>query len=467
MITLGFGELRAVNALTVGFVYLITILVLATSWGLAESIAASVTATTCLNFFFLPPVGTFTIAEPENWVALLTFLLTSLVASQLSDRAKRRAVEATLRRIEVERLYELSQAIMLMDVRQPAGSQIAGEIGRIYGLPWVAIYEKHDGAIHCSGSGDVLRTFDLFLKQVAAGPAGTYRNELAEVLIAPVTLAGQAIGSIGMKGGSMSEPATQALANLVAIVLENARSRDAALRAEATQQSEEFKSTLLDGLAHEFQTPLTAMKAATSGLLTSNAFDTRQQQELLTIIDQEADHLSGLVTEAIQLARIEAGKLELNKTLCSPGKLIEAALARMDPVLEERLVETDIGDSLPEIWLDADLVQLALRQLIDNAIKYSPPGSAVRISARAQGEAVAIGVHNSGAPLSTPDKLRVFDKFYRGATAQPRVAGTGMGLPIARGIVQKHGGDIHVESAPGAGTEFVIVIPMADREVRT
>src|SRR3989442_6868275 len=154
-VTAIFKEIAVINATTVGFAYLITILVIADSWGFAESILASVAATICFNYFFLPPVGTWAIADPENWVALFAFVISSLIASQLSNRARRRTAEAGTRRIEMERLYALSRSIMLMNGEQPIGGRIADELARICEIPTVAIYDRAGDIVYRSGSDGI------------------------------------------------------------------------------------------------------------------------------------------------------------------------------------------------------------------------------------------------------------------------------------------------------------------------
>ncbi|HYR84599.1 MAG TPA: ATP-binding protein [Terriglobia bacterium] len=458
LVTFVFQTISVVNATTVGFAYLITILLVAASWGLSESVVASVTATICFSYFFLPPVGALTIADPENWVALLTFLISSLIASQLSDRAKRRTIEAKTRQVEMERLYALSRSIMMVDPDEPIGNRIAVELARICEIPGVAIYDRNREAVYAGGQEETMQ-LQTKLKETAL-TASQWKDEQTGTVFAPISLGGQCIGSVALYGGELSDTALHALLNLIAISLENARSREIATRAQAARQSEEFKSTLLDGLAHEFKTPLTSIKAATSALLASNIWDEGQRQELLTIVDQEAERLSHLVTEATHLARVEAGKIQLHRELHSVHSLVEGALEQMEPRRDERSVQLAILRDLPPILIDLELMQLALRQLIDNAIKYSPQRSAIRVSAELAGGNLLIAVHNWGEVLSKAEQARIFDKFYRGANVRNQVAGTGMGLSIAREILLAHGGDIRLESSADRGTQFLLTMPV-------
>jgi len=457
LITLVFRMFAILNATTVGFAYLIAILVVAAWWGITEAVVASVIATICFNYFFLPPVGTWAIADPENWVALFAFLVSSLIASDLSNRARRRTAEANARKMEMERLYALSRAILAMESNQPIGDRIASELARICEIPAVAIYDRTSDLVHRSGLGE-LPEVEARLRQIAQTGSPS-KDDRTGTIFAPINLGGNSIGSIAIRGAELSNTALHALLNLIAISLENARSREIVTRAQAAQESEEFKSTLLDGLAHEFKTPLTSIKAATTALLASNVSDAAQQQELLTVVDQEAERLSRLVTEATRVARIEAGKIHLNREWHSVDILIQTVLAQMEPQCDGRRLDVSIAPNLGTVLVDADLIQLALRQLIDNALKYSPRKSAIQISSQlAQGK-VVIAVRNQGEPLSEAERVRIFDKFYRGRNVRRQVAGTGMGLPVARSILVAHGGDVQLLSSSESGTEFVVSIP--------
>jgi two-component system sensor histidine kinase KdpD len=451
-----------VNALSVGFAYLVAILVIATVWGLLEAAVASVAAALCLNYFFLPPIGTLTIADPENWIALFAFLLTAIIASELSARAKQRTREALDRQQDTERLYALSRAILLTEANRTAPKQIANQIAQIFDFPAVSLYDRDTGDIHRAGPED-LRAIDDELHEAAV--QGTlFHDEVGQTTVTSIRLGGQPIGSLAIRGSSLSDGALQALSNLVAIALEKVRGQEVASRAEAARQSEELKSTLLDAIAHEFKTPLTSIKAAASALLSGTVSKTEEQRELTTIVNEEADRLGRLVTEAIQMARLEAGKIQLNRSMHSVEGLISAVLQQMTPVTEGRRLEVGIASDLPMIEVDPELMQLAIRHLLDNALKYSSPESPLRISAATGERGLMIKVSDKGPGILERDQARIFEKFYRGPNTHSRVPGTGMGLAIAREIVRAHGGDIWVESSAGQGAEFCIAVPVTARE---
>ncbi len=462
--TFACGRWVAVNPLTVGFLYLVSILLIATSWGMVEALAASVVATLCFNFFFLPPIGAFRIDDPLNWVALIAFLITSITASQLSARARRRTREALNRQLEMERLYAVGRAILLADPQRPLGEQIVREIARIYDLAFVGLYDRSSDAIHQAGPEE-LPNLTSQLRDTAMN--GTlFRNEDAQIVVTPVNFGVQPVGSLALKGLFLSDAALQALSNLVALGLEKARAQEAVVRVNAARQSEEFKATLIDAVAHEFKTPLTSLKAAISAILSSSVSEPQQQQEMLQIINDATERLSALVNEAIRLARVEADGLRLKKQPFAIRAAINAVLRQMEPDLEGRDLGLDVAEDLPPVLADEELIQLVLRHLIDNAAKYSPPKSPLSISARVEGDSVAVGIRNEGEGISEWERSRIFEKFYRGTGVRERVPGTGMGLAITRDIVLAHGGRMRVESVPGQGAEFLFTLPVAVKRNR-
>lgn len=455
-------RLIPVNATSVGFAYLIAILLIATAGGLLEATVASVAAVLCFNYYFLPPIGTFTIADPQNWVALFAFLVTSIIASQLSARAKRRTQEAVDRRLEMERLYALSRAILLTDINQSAAKQVAHQIAQIFEFPAVALYDRTTGEVHRAGPED-LPGVDDKLRQAAV--QGTlFHDPSNRTIVTSIRLGGEPIGSIAIRGALLPDTALQALANIVAIGLEKVRGQEAANRAEAARQSEELKSTLLDAIAHEFKTPLTSIKAAASALLSENVSTAEEEHELIIIVNEEADRLGRLVSDAIEMARIEVGKIKLNRQTHSVNDLVSRVLQQMKPATEGRTISTHIANGLPVVVVDEELIELALRQLLDNALKYSPPASPVELSAELGEGGVVISVRDQGPGIPDRDQGRIFEKFYRGSNTRQRVIGTGMGLTIAREILRAHRGDIWVKSSPGQGSEFCLSLPSASQE---
>lgn len=445
-----------VNATTAGFAYLLGILAIAATWGLIESVAASIAAMLCFNFYFLPPVGLFTISDPQNWVALFAFLATALVASHLSDREKKQADDAKRRQRETEQLYALSRAILLTDPSQSVGSQAARHISEIFECPGVALYDAKTAEVFRGGADDLLE-IEPKLKQVAV-----QGNNFVEppLFVAAILLGGQPIGSLALKDSSLSDGALQALLNLVAIALERVRMEESANRADAARQSEEFKSTLLDAIAHEFKTPLTSIKAASTSMLSASTALSPQFHELAAIIDEETDRMNQLVTEAVRMSQIDAGKIRLERESVDVPQLLAKILENFESQAAGRSLRLNPAANLPRISADPELLSLALRQLIDNALKYSPPASPIGIVADLEGDRVVIRVHDRGPGVPERERERIFDKFYRRAPAKDRVPGSGLGLYIAREILRTHGGDLWIESEPGEGSEFCAALPL-------
>jgi two-component system sensor histidine kinase KdpD len=443
-----------VNNTTVALTLLLAILGISTGWGLLEATIASLVAVLGFNYCFLPPVGTLTVQEPQNWVALIAFLITAVTASQLSVRAKRRTLEAVERRREIEGLYALSQSLLLSGSARTASQDLVSRVVKILGVSTAAFYTEATDEIFRWGP-EAPRISD---DQLRADVEEPLVDAEANFAIIPVRLGGQALGNLGLAGPLPSLAVLNAVAYLVAIGIERARALEEGSRSEATRQSEVLKSALLDALAHDFKTPLTSIKAAATSLLGGDR--SPQDRELMTIIDEEADRLNRLVAEVLEMVRIEAGKLHLEKRPHPVAQIIDIALADIRPALRERTVEVRLQNVLPEVEVDFDFVQQVLKQLLDNALKYSSPGSPLTVSARSGDGRIVISVGNQGSGIDEQERPHIFDKFFRAREHRFRVPGTGMGLAIAKGIVEAHGGKIWVTSEPGEGTVFSFSLPV-------
>ena len=273
-ITAFYQQAIRVNPTTIALSYVVVILLIATAWGIAESTVASVAAMLCLNFFFLPPVGTLTIADPQNWVALVAFLLTAIVASQLSGRARMRNIEALSRQRDLERLYALSRALLLSEGGAALPRNIARHIADAFGLQAVGVYDQRRDAVAWAGPLEIQGTEDR-LRDVAR--RGVRLREPNGLEVIAIQLGGQSIGSVAMMHSDLTDTVLQSIANLAAIGIERARGEEATARAEAARESSELRATILDALAHEFKTPLTSMKAASNELVRSTTVGPRDR----------------------------------------------------------------------------------------------------------------------------------------------------------------------------------------------
>ncbi|BDC50621.1 hypothetical protein F183_A29370 [Bryobacterales bacterium F-183] len=445
-VTFLFSGLIVANSSTVGFCFLMVVLGVATFGGFRVAATVAVAATVCFNFFFLPPVGRLTIADPENWAALSAFLITALVASRLSDKAQREAAEARMRQQETEQLYSLSRAILLTDPTRSIGTQAAQSIAQIFDWPSVVVFDAKSQQVFRGGPVEFAEPLDSRLDETIR--MGThYRDAARDLNIWPISLGGSPMGALAAVGSKASDGAIQSMLNLVAIALERVRTEEAANRAEAARQSEEFKSTLLDAIAHEFKTPLTSIKAAATGL---RMVEPEAQGELTKVIEEEADRLSQLVTEAVKMAEVDAGKVRLRRDETTAKALLDAAASIFEGRGAERIL------TLGEGWhtrlvVDRELMTLALRQVLDNALKYSNADAAVTCTAGLEGGFLTIRIADQGPGIPERDQERIFDKFYRRASTRDQVPGTGLGLHIAREISRIHGGDLFLElETPGA-----------------
>lgn len=446
-----------VNNSTAGFTFLLIVLLVSTRGKLPEAIVVSVASMLCYDFFFLPPVGHFTIYNPEDWVALSVYLITAVTASQLSASVRRRADEASARRQEMEQVYEFSRALMIGDDQRSVGAQVAQSIAAVFKFPEVALYERSNDTVYRGGPQTTLGEDQL---RDAARNESAWSSVAAKTSILPVRLGGRTLGSLGVAGGTLSEAALQAVAQLGGIAIERARTQETANHAEATRQNEQLKATLLDALAHEFKTPLTSIKVALSSLLTGAVKDP-VERELLTVADEEADRLTTLLNRTIELARIEAGHVKLNRRPCSMRELVADAMDQLKRFCEGREIQVSIPADLPPADADPALVVMVLRLLLDNALKYASPSAAIALSAERVEHKIMVHVSNDGPDIDPKELNAIFQKFYRGKDVRSRIPGTGLGLTIAREIVASHGGELTVASQPGAGVTFSFSLPIA------
>jgi two-component system sensor histidine kinase KdpD len=446
----------SVNNTTVALSVLLVILGVSARWGLAEATVASVVAVLGLNYFFLEPVGTFTIDDPQNWVALTAFLVTAVTANQLSERVRRRAAEAEERRLEIERLYALVQAMMLGGNTRRMIREFVQRVVQVFGCDAAAFYYRPGDEFFRSGpESNPVSDHDLL---VTAEVDELSVNQARSRATAPVRLGGHPLGSFALLGSLPSDQTLRAIVNLVAITIEKARAIEEASHAEAARQSEVFKSALLDSLAHDIKTPLTSIKAAVTSLLGTAA---EADRELLTIINEEADRLNQLAAEVIAMARVEAGKLHLEKRPVAAIELIDAALAELASSRRGRPINIVAPPDLPLVECDPELIQSVVKQLVENGLKYSPETAPLTIAVVLKGEKIVIGVADRGVGIDEDERPRLFEKFFRGRRYRFETKGTGMGLAIAKGIVEAHGEKIWVESEPGQGTAFYFSLPLA------
>jgi len=448
-----------VNPTTVGFTFLLAILVVSATWGLQYAIFMAVVATLAYNYFFLPPLLRFTIADPQNWVALFAFLITAIIASHLSERARREALQSNQRRHEVERLYAFSQQLLVTDNVFGLLNNVPGYIVESFGVGGAAVFLENKSKTYFS---DITVQSSLPVEELKAvcGRGEPVRDRQRGTCFMPLRMGVRSIGSFGITRCILSHETLEAIGSLVAIAIERAGTMEKLSRAEAARESDRLRSLLLDSVTHEFRTPLTAIKASAETLMSEVPLEKPQLKELLAVINEESDRLNRLVGEAAEVAQLDARQVELRFEPHHIREAVDLALQQSRHALEHHPVEIAIPATLPAVRMDLERITEVLAQLLDNAGKYSAPDTPIHITADVcQGQLVT-SVADHGPGIDDVEQAMIFEKFYRGRDQRVSIQGTGMGLAIAKAIVELHGGNIGLTSQLGRGSVFYFSLPL-------
>jgi two-component system, OmpR family, sensor histidine kinase KdpD len=447
-----------VNPTTVALTFLLAILIVSATWGLRYAVTMAIIATLLFNYFFLPPVGTFTIADPQNWVSLFAFLVTAVIASQLSERARREALGANRRRREVERLYAFSQQLLIADNVVELLNTLPRHVVDSFGVDAAALFVSGRSDIYRSGPASGPLDSERLKSVTARGDPMTESQR--HLFFVPLRLGVRTVGALGISGGMLSRETLEAVGSLAAIAIERAGAVENLTKAEAAKEGEKLRSALLDSVSHEFRTPLTSIKASVTSLLSDAKLDSTQRRELLTVIDEESDRLNRLVGEAAEMAQLDAGGVELQREPHQVKEVIERAVEESKQVLSGHPVEIVIPPQMPAVRIDLERMKEVLSHLLENAGKYSPAGTPIRITAESKEKRLTVNVSDRGPGIDDFEQALIFDKFYRGRDQRTRIQGTGMGLAIAKAIVEAHGGTIGVTSQLGSGSVFYFSLPV-------
>src|SRR5215468_5966808 len=448
-----------VNQTTVALSFLMAILAVSAAWGMAVSALMSVAAMLAFNYFFLPPIGRLTVADPQNWVALLAFLMTAIAGSQLSSRIRKEAEVAHRRRREIEQLYAFSQKLLGEGNVIQLLNAIPNHIVEAFEAGAASVFLAEKQKFYRSGFG----TLQLEEEQLRAAfdreePTIDYEKGF---YYAPIRLGMRSIGSFGISGARVTRQTLEAVGTLLGIAIERARAVEQLSRTEADRQGERLKSALLDSITHNFRTPLTSIKASVTSLLSSRPPEALQQRELLHIMDEECDRLNQLVEDASEMSMLEAGEIELEFRPVSAGELIDTALAYCKSALGAREVRVTLPEGLPRVRADVPRAKEVLVHLLENANLYSERDQPIIVSAENNGGLVTFSVADRGPGIDGMEQGLIFDKFYRGREQRTVIQGTGMGLPISKAIVEAHGGTIGVTSQLNHGSVFSFSLPVA------
>ena len=463
-----------ISPTTVSLILLLIVLGTATIGRLRAAIVASVASMLALIFFFLPPVGAFTIADPQNWIALFAFLVVSVIASNLSAAAQDRTREAIARRNEVTRLFDLTRDVLLTTETTGAIDALARHVARRFELSRIAICLPVDDGwrIHQGGAEEVdidVNTLNMALakargivefdaRQRAYGGHVRLANG-NDISIVPLRHGTRAVGLLAASSSTIDIGTLDALAGVVAIAIERAQflaERDAA---ELVQQKADLAATLLASLSHDLRTPLTAIKAAVENLRGHLTAEERADQARAAA--SELDRLTRLFQDILDMARIDAAAIRVDRQWVTAADVVDAASAHVRHTLEGRALRVDT-DSDMEVDIDPRLASVALSHILENAAQYSPSDREILVQAHIEPDGLHVSVTDRGPGLDPGELEHLFERFYRGHAARQTTFGTGMGLSITRGLLAAAGGRIWAENVAG-GAKFSIVVPGAVR----
>jgi len=444
-----------VNQTTVALMFLVMVLLTSAYWGLRYAFVMAVVATAAFNFFFLPPVGTFTIADPQNWVALFAFLITALVASNLAERARREAERAKQRRREVERLYGLSQRLLASDNVLELLNALPGYVQETFSVGSVVAMAADHPTVYRS-SPDAVFEQSVLCSTLLRGEPVTQGG----ISYVPLRLGMRTVGALAIAGAELSRETLDALGSLAGLAIERARALEALSKNRAEQEHERLRTALLDSVTHEFRTPLTSIKAGITTLLSGATLDESGRRDLLTVIDEETDRLNRLVGEASEMAQLDSGMFNLQLERHSIHDALDPALQDAKGPLESHPVEVQVSPGLPMARMDVQRIREVLMHLLENAGKYSPPDAPIKVTTEVQDGRLVTSVADRGPGIDSFEQNLIFEKFYRGQHQRYTAPGTGMGLAIAKVIIEAHGGTIGVVSQLGHGSVFSFSLPL-------
>lgn len=418
-------------AVSLGVVYLLAVIVVSTFWGFRLGLFTALASAVAFNFFHIPPVGQFTIAEAQNWVALAVFFVTAAIASTLAELARNRTQDAEARRREADLMAELART-MLGGANLDASLPVAAErIARALELPSAALQR---------------------------GEASPQPGRTA----LPLSHAGTRLGTLIVPGGidsdnlaRLRERVLPGLEALLAAAIDREDLLRTAVETEALRNSDEIKTALLRTVSHDLRTPITAIRAAAEAL-TSPTIEEADRMELREAIIEDSERLGSLVDNLLDLSRLRTGTAEPSRDWCSIEEVIEAALDDLDVGREH--FQLSIDPRLPFVRADAAQLERVFVNLLSNAVRYSG-GERVSVRAREVSGRVVIRVTDRGSGIADRDQARIFEAFYRGADDSSH-PGAGLGLAIVKGFVEANGGRVWVESLPKQGTTFVVEFPL-------
>jgi two-component system sensor histidine kinase KdpD len=439
---------------TAGFIYLLIVVAISLGYGVWQATFVSLIAVSCLNYFFIPPIFTFQVADERDWIALVSFQVCALLVSRLSTREQRIARDANYQRIQMKKLYELSRGILLFDLHHPPGPQLVQLIRRIFYADDVAIFDADLARLDHEGS------WSSEEQQIAKAAYLVDKSEDDRDIRTTqrvIRIGSSSIGAIAIRG-EVDPLIANAVASLAAIAFERYRSYEKEARAESAKQAEQLRVAVLDALAHAFKTPLTVICTASSGLQEMGTLDTTEV-ELADLINQEAVNLNQLCTRLLQTAKLEASNVTLHTEPVIISKLVKGVVSELTTTLKGHPVDLSIQEQNTPMQCDRELLMMILTQYLDNAAKYSTPETPIEVRVRESNSELLLSVRNHGSLIRMQDRERVFERFYRGSEAKDHIPGTGVGLSIVKKAAEAHQGHVWVVSDEAEGTTFFLSMP--------
>ena len=464
MATTGLLVLAGANSTAAGMAFLVLVVWSSTQAGLSLALYIAVLCALSFDYFFLPPFRTLRLAGAQEWVAMLSYVVCCVVVGRVAERARRQTRQAEQRREDVERLYALSQEMMLHEDSEGLIRDLPRLIDRIFALDGVVLYVSDEEEFYAS-------TAELPMSIRASLRAMTQSSN--PTLVIPggfnakaLMLGLRPVGALGWRPARLSREVATAVIAQVAILLARSIAIEASARMEAAREGERLRTALIDSLTHELRTPLTSIRAAATTLRQAEGLDEASRQDLAAIVDEESARLDVLIGEAVEMAEIDAKVVQVHRIPQHARALLEQAVEESRKVLAAHRVTIDAEGPDEPAWFDPHLLGRVLRHLLENAARYCPAGSRITLRSRRAGDRLEFLVEDNGPGIDSIDLPLIFEKFYRGkkGAATGRGKGSGMGLAISRAILAAHGGEIEASSTPGQGTCFRFWVPLVEKE---